>query len=147
MPSFFLRFLRWKFTVTTATPSISAICLLLRPSRTSRATWVSWGVRIRLAVLSRLSRGETISFNCRSMTHSPFGGGSAPFFANTWLWGGVALTIALQLLFTYAPLMNRLFATAPITPADWGRIVLVGVAVFGVIEGEKALRRRGGKTV
>ncbi|MFA7241329.1 MAG: cation-transporting P-type ATPase [Sulfuricellaceae bacterium] len=80
-------------------------------------------------------------FNCRSMTHSPFAMGAAKFFSNAWLWGGVFLMIALQLLFTYAPLMNRLFATAPIALADWGRIVAVGLAVFAVIEGEKAVRR------
>jgi len=82
-------------------------------------------------------------FNCRSMTHSPFSMGLVQFFANGWLWGGVALMIMLQLLFTYAPLMNRLFATAPISLADWGNIIAVGVVVFGVIEGEKAVRRRG----
>jgi Ca2+-transporting ATPase len=84
-------------------------------------------------------------FNCRSMTDSPLRMGVGAFFANAWLWGGVALMVALQLLFTYAPLMNRLFATAPIGLADWGRVVAVGLAVFAVIEGEKALRRRGGK--
>ncbi len=80
-------------------------------------------------------------FNCRSMRDSPFAGGVAPFFSNAWLWGGVALMIVLQLLFTYAPPMNRLFATAPITLADWGRIVAFGLTVFVVIEAEKGLRR------
>jgi magnesium-transporting ATPase (P-type) len=81
------------------------------------------------------------------MTDSPLRMGVGAFFANAWLWGGVALMVALQLLFTYAPLMNRLFATAPIGLADWGRVVAVGLAVFAVIEGEKALRRRGGKAI
>ena len=81
-------------------------------------------------------------FNCRSMTDSPFAMGAANFFSNAWLWAGVTLMIVLQLLFTYAPLMNRLFATAPITLADWGRIVAVGLTVFVVIEVEKALRRK-----
>ena len=77
-------------------------------------------------------------FNCRSMTHSPFQVG---FFSNVWLWSGVGLMILLQLLFTYAPLMNRLFASAPIGLDDWGRIVAVGCVIFLVIEAEKAWRR------
>ncbi|MGE5027153.1 MAG: HAD-IC family P-type ATPase, partial [Betaproteobacteria bacterium] len=77
-------------------------------------------------------------FNCRSMTHSPFHVG---FFSNAWLWSGVGLMIALQLLFTYAPLMNRLFASAPIGLDDWARIVAVGLAIYFVIEVEKAWRR------
>jgi len=79
-------------------------------------------------------------FNCRSMTHSPFYVG---FFSNFWLWSGVALTIVLQLFFTYAPVMNRLFASAPIGPGDWARIVAVGLVIYFVIEAEKAWRRRG----
>jgi Ca2+-transporting ATPase len=82
-------------------------------------------------------------FNCRSISETPLTAGFAKFFANAWLWSGVALMAALQLLFTYAPLMNRLFATAPIGLADWGRIVAVGLGIFLVIEAEKAWQRRG----
>jgi Ca2+-transporting ATPase len=77
-------------------------------------------------------------FNCRSMTHSPFHVG---FFSNAWLWSGVGLMILLQLFFTYAPVMNRLFASAPIGLDDWARIVAVGLVIYFVIEAEKAWRR------
>ncbi len=77
-------------------------------------------------------------FNCRSMTRSPFHVG---LFSNTWLWGGVGLMLALQLLFTYAPVMNRLFASVPIGLDDWARIVAVGLVIYFVIEAEKAWRR------
>ena len=39
--------------------------------------------------------------------------------------------------------MNKLFHTAPIGWIDWGLIVAVGLAIYLVIEGEKAWRRRG----
>jgi cation-transporting ATPase F len=77
-------------------------------------------------------------FNCRSMTHSAFHVG---IFSNPWLWVGVMSMIALQLIFTYAPLMNRLFASAPIGMDDWARIVAVGLVIYFVIEAEKAWRR------
>ncbi|MDD5240435.1 MAG: cation-transporting P-type ATPase [Sulfuricella sp.] len=77
-------------------------------------------------------------FNCRSMTHSPFHVG---FFSNPWLWGGVAMMIVLQLFFTYAPVMNHLFASAPIGLDDWARIISVSLAIYFVVEAEKAWRR------
>ena len=80
-------------------------------------------------------------FNCRSMTHSPFHVG---FFSNAWLWSGVGLMILLQLFFTYAPVMNSLFASAPIGLDDWARIVAVGLVIYFVIEAEKAWRRGRG---
>jgi magnesium-transporting ATPase (P-type) len=56
----------------------------------------------------------------------------------------VAGVFALQLLFTYTPLMQRLFRTEAL-PLTWGAaIVAVGVALLLVLEIEKALLRRLG---
>lgn len=53
--------------------------------------------------------------------------------------GGV---FVLQLLFTYAPVMQQLFRTEAL-PLDWGlRIVAVGVVLLMLLEVEKALLRR-----
>jgi magnesium-transporting ATPase (P-type) len=55
--------------------------------------------------------------------------------------GGV---FALQLLFTYAPVLQQLFRTEAL-PLTWGlRIVAAGVALLIVLEVEKALLRRLG---
>jgi Ca2+-transporting ATPase len=53
---------------------------------------------------------------------------------------GIGLIIAIQLLFTYAPVMNGLFHSAPITGQSWSRIVAVGFIVFAAIELEKWIR-------
>ena len=63
-------------------------------------------------------------------------------FSNKWIWGGIAAMIVAQLLFTYAPLMNRLFHTAPIGLVDWAHILAVGVVIYLVIGAEKTLRQR-----
>jgi magnesium-transporting ATPase (P-type) len=57
--------------------------------------------------------------------------------------GGV---FALQLVFTYAPVMQQLFRTEAL-PLAWGlRIVAVGVALLVLLEVEKAVLRRLGST-
>lgn len=50
--------------------------------------------------------------------------------------------ITLQLLFTYAPFMNQVFHTAPISGEAWLRIVAVALIAFVVFEIEKAIRAR-----
>ncbi len=77
--------------------------------------------------------------NCRSLDRSVFQVG---VFSNKWVTGGIALMLALQLLFTYAPVMNWLFHTAPIGLAEWGRVVAVGVGAYAVVGVEKWIRRR-----
>jgi magnesium-transporting ATPase (P-type) len=54
----------------------------------------------------------------------------------------IAALALLQALFTYAPPMQRLFGTAPIAVAVWLAILLVGLALMLVVEGEKWLWRR-----
>ena len=78
-------------------------------------------------------------FNCRSLTRSVFSVGLA---SNRWIWLGSGLMLALQLAFTYLPLCNALFHTAPIDARAW-----LGIAAFALASGlvvglEKALRRR-----
>jgi len=54
----------------------------------------------------------------------------------------VSLVTALQFVFTYAPFMERFFDTRPIDVAHGVLIVLAGVALFVILELEKAVRRR-----
>jgi magnesium-transporting ATPase (P-type) len=54
----------------------------------------------------------------------------------------VALVVALQSLFTWAPFMHTLFDTHPLAPLDVATVTLVGVAVLVILEIEKAIRLR-----
>ncbi len=78
-------------------------------------------------------------FNSRSLNHSVFRIG---FFTNPWAFAGVAVMIVLQMLYTYMPLANRIFQSAPITVGDWAQILVVAVTVYLLVEFEKAYRRR-----
>ncbi len=78
-------------------------------------------------------------FNCRSLTKSVFQLG---FFSNMWVFGGVAIMLLFQLVYTYLPVMNRLFQSAPIDFGAWARIVAAGLLAFLIVEAEKWLRPR-----
>ncbi|MBL9152374.1 MAG: cation transporting ATPase C-terminal domain-containing protein [Verrucomicrobiales bacterium] len=76
-------------------------------------------------------------FSCRSLNHSVFYVG---LFTNRLALLGAAGMIGAQMLFTYAPFMNRLFHTAPLDGGAWLRILGVALLSFGVVELEKWLR-------
>jgi cation-transporting P-type ATPase F len=78
-------------------------------------------------------------FNCRSLTKSMFQLG---VFSNLWVWVGVGSMVALQLLFTYAPFMNRFFHSAPIGWDAWWRILLTAVVAYLIVGLEKWIRRK-----
>lgn len=78
-------------------------------------------------------------FNCRSLTQSVFRIG---LFSNLWLIGGIAGIVLLQLLFTYAPFMNHVMSSAPISLAAWAWILALGVLTYVIIEFEKWQRQR-----
>lgn len=78
-------------------------------------------------------------FNCRSLTRSFWAVG---LFSNRWVWAGVATMLALQLAFTYLPLFNTLFHTAPIDATAWLGIVAFALACGMIVGAEKTLRAR-----
>lgn len=80
-------------------------------------------------------------FNCRSLEKSIFRLG---FFSNRWVLGGAGTMFCLQLAYTYLPVMNRLFQSAPVGLVLWGQTVTVGAAVFLIVELEKMMWRKRG---
>jgi cation-transporting ATPase F len=81
-------------------------------------------------------------FNCRSLTRSALHVG---LFSNPAIWYGVLTMAVLQALLTYLPLLNRLFATAPIGLRQWLEIAAVGLFAYIVVGIEKRLRRKTAK--
>jgi cation-transporting ATPase F len=60
---------------------------------------------------------------------------------NPWLLVGVALTVGLQLLLTYAPFMNSLFHTAPLGWRPWLVVLALSAAAYVLVELEKWRQR------
>jgi len=54
----------------------------------------------------------------------------------------IAGCVALQLIFTYAPFMNRLLESRPLEAEAWLRCIAVGLSLFVLVELEKFSRRK-----
>jgi cation-transporting P-type ATPase F len=80
--------------------------------------------------------------NCRSLTRPLW---TLGFFSNPWLIVGIVTMLVAQLLFTYAPVMNRLFHSAPLAWEQWLAIVATGLAVYLAVGFEKWLRFGGSR--
>jgi len=62
-------------------------------------------------------------------------------FHNRYILGAVLVTILLQLGFTYLPIMQTLFGTTAIGVMDWVVLLVSGIALFVIVECEKAVIR------
>jgi len=76
-------------------------------------------------------------FNARSDEESAF----PRLLSNRSLLGAVAFSLALQVLVIYVPPLQRAFSTVDLSPADWGRCVLVASSVLWLRELSKLLSR------
>jgi Ca2+-transporting ATPase len=76
-------------------------------------------------------------FNARSDHHSAF----RHLLVNRWLWLAVFVSLALQAVVVYVPVMQRAFGTVALDAGDWGRCALMASAVLVVSEAVKAVRR------
>lgn len=98
-----------------------------------------------------LARAQTLAFttlamfqvfnalNCRSRDKSVFQLG---LFKNRYLMGTVTLSILLQITAGYAPFMQAMLGTVPLTWQDWGLIVLVSSSIFIADELRKYVQRK-----
>ncbi|MGQ5525132.1 HAD-IC family P-type ATPase [Chitinimonas sp. PSY-7] len=76
-------------------------------------------------------------FNCRSLTQPCWVNG---WFTNQWIWIGSGTMLLLQLAFTYLPIFNQVFQTAPIEMLDWVSICTYSTCCALIVEVEKHWR-------
>jgi len=95
----------------------------------------------RTAVVNVVVGVETAYlFCCRSLNRSIFRVG---FWTNRFAFLGAVTMLAAQLLYTYAPVMNRLFHSTPLPLESWLRVAAVALAAFVAVEFEKWVRFGG----
>jgi magnesium-transporting ATPase (P-type) len=130
------RFLLWRVFLVSCLMVAGALGFFLWEQ--SRGTTIE---AARTVAVNAIVMGEIFYlFNCRFLLAPSFGIrtfiGSRPALIS------IAVAVALQALFTYAPLFQQLFGTAAIDAATWGRIFLFGAVLFVAVEIEKAVLRR-----
>jgi len=82
-------------------------------------------------------------FTARSVMKSAF---TFNPFSNKWVLIGVAVTIITQLMITYIPVVNAIFRTAAFPAEWWPLIILALFPGFLIVELEKFLKNRFGKS-
>ena len=78
-------------------------------------------------------------FNSRTIRGNAF---KQNFFGNKAVFAVCGLLFILQGSITYLPFMNRIFGTVPLGLSDWQQPFILGIAVFLIVEVEKAVMRR-----
>ena len=78
-------------------------------------------------------------FNARSFRHRIREVG---IFSNKQMLGSVIIMIVLQVIFTHAGFMNRIFGTAPLGIGAWLYILATSIVIFVVVELIKGYDRR-----
>ena len=77
-------------------------------------------------------------FNARSERASAF----HRLFTNRYLWGAVALSLALQVLVVQASFLNDAFSTTPLSAGDWLVCLALASVVLWAVEVKKLVMRR-----
>ncbi len=76
-------------------------------------------------------------FTARSDERSAFSG----LFSNPWLWGSVALALALQAAVVHVPFLQLAFSTTELSLVDWGRCAVAASSVLWLRELSKLVPR------
>lgn len=77
------------------------------------------------------------AFNARSETASAF----RSLFSNRWLWGAIALGVALQIAVVHVPFLQTAFGTAPLDLVHWAACIALASVVLWYDEIRKIILR------
>jgi Ca2+-transporting ATPase len=100
--------------------------------------WGASEAEARTVAVAMFVVGEAFYLlNCRSLERSLL---SVGLFTNMWIWVGISVMALLQLLFTYLPIMNLWFDTAPISAGAWLRVFACGLLISVIVGIEKGWR-------
>ena len=99
----------------------------------------SRAVTLRLRWASAAGDGTRMinAFHARSETSSAFRG----LYCNRWLWGAVAMSIALQVAAVHLPALNVAFSTEPLSLLQWLQSVAFASCVIRYGEIRKLILR------
>lgn len=131
-------FLLWRVVIVSVLLTIASLSIFFYAQGQGRSVEVA-----RTMVVNMFIVGEIFYlFNVRYLHLSSFSWRGV--LGTKAVWIAISVLVALQLLFTYAPIMNAVFESRPLTFADGMLIIGIGVLLMILLEGEKLLMRRLG---
>lgn len=134
-------FMLWRILFVTLLMALASFGLFLWEEAHGATVITARTVAVNALVVAEMF----YLFNCRRLHDSILN--HEGFLGNRLALQAIAFLLLLQLGYTYLPLMQTLFHTAPIDLAAWLRILVVGILLLLIVEGEKALisryQRRG----
>lgn len=96
----------------------------------------------RTEAVSTLAFGQlAFLLNCRFLSRSRLT--VDVLRGNPVMWWSALALVVLQVLYTYVPVLNRLFGSEPLDALGWLVPIAASVAIFFAVEGLKTLRRAG----
>ena len=130
------RFLMWRVLLVSCLMVIGSLGFFLWEQAHGASIEIARTVAVNAIVM-----GEVFYlFNCRFLLAPSY---SLRGFAESRpVLISILAVVALQALFTYAPMFQKLFGTAAIGAMAWWRILLFGVLLFGAVEIEKLMLSR-----
>ena len=129
----FGRFLTWRLVFVTAVLTIAVLGVFQWEKR--RFDSLDHLRTIAVNTLSIAQIGYVL--NCRNLRNTV--SVRELLSGNKWLYVGIFAVLVFQMLFTYAPPLQYVFQTANMDGESWGKIILVALIVFLLVEGEKCL--------
>jgi magnesium-transporting ATPase (P-type) len=139
-------FMLWRIGFVTLLMALASYGLFLWEEALGAPVEVARAVAVNALVVAEMF----YLFNCRRLHGSILN--REGFLGNPLALQAIAFLLVLQLGYTYLPLMQSLFHTAPIAAGAWLRILVAGILLLLIVEGEKALisrwtnQRAGGRT-
>jgi magnesium-transporting ATPase (P-type) len=132
-------FLVWRILLVTALLTAAGVGLFVWESGRGESVEAARTLAVNILVVGEL----VYLFNSRHLIASSLG--LHALSENRLALLAAGLLVPLQLAFTYLPVMQRLFGSAPLDLDAWARVLAFGAGLFLVIELEKAVQRwRGG---
>lgn len=131
-------FLLWRVLLVSVLLSAAALGVFFHAQAAGRGLEVARTMVVNMLVVAEIFYLFNVRYlHMRSLTWRGALGTPAVLAA-------IAVVVAAQLVFTYAPFMHDLFGSRPLMLADGALIIGIGAGMMLFLEGEKLLMRRLG---
>ncbi|WP_395332578.1 HAD-IC family P-type ATPase [Novosphingobium sp. BL-8H] len=131
-------FLLWRVLLVSTVFATAVLCVFFGAQRLGDSVQTARTTVVNMLVIAQIAYLFNVRYmHMRSLSLQGIQGTRVVLIA-------IACAVIAQLAFTYAPPMQDIFDTRPVSIRDAAALIAVGIALFFLLEGEKMLMRRLG---